>query len=98
MAVALGISNYETSSQVAVNLDPLQPLATSPLARAAEDLPVATNLLARVLARAELVAHEVETNRHAYKKRSVTAELDEKDTIIKSTESDAAHFCYLVGG
>ena len=51
MAVALGISNYETSSQVAVNLDPAQPLATSPLARAAEDLPVATNLLARVLAR-----------------------------------------------
>jgi hypothetical protein len=55
IAVASDISNCKSSAQIAVNLHPAQTLSTPLLARTAEDLPIATDLVARVLARTETV-------------------------------------------
>ena len=55
-------------------------------ARAAEKLPAASNVLARVLARGELVAHAPQTNHYTYEKRTVMAELDDQERVTKSTE------------
>jgi hypothetical protein len=52
----------------------------------ADDLPATSNVVARVLERAELVAKGNEATHYAYQKRTVTAELDEKDKVVKSTE------------
>jgi len=65
-------------------------------ARAANELPPASNLLARVIARAEHVAREKQTNHYIYEKRTVTAELNDKDAVTKSTEK--LYKVMLVGG
>jgi hypothetical protein len=54
--------------------------------RSAENLPAASNVMHRVLERADLVAKAEQTNHYAYDKRSVTEELDEKGRATKSTE------------
>jgi hypothetical protein len=70
--------------------------ASSFLAGAAENLPAASNLLQRLLTRAELIAKAGESNHYAYEKRAVMEELDEKDRVIKSTEK---HYrVELIGG
>ena len=71
-------------------------LVASQSARAAEPLPAASNLLQRVVDRSRLVARTVQTNHYAYEKRSVTAEMDEQERVIKSTEK---HYqVMLIGG
>ncbi len=63
---------------------------------AAEPLPAASNLLQRVVERAQVVARAGETNHYAYDKRSVSEELDEKERVVKSTEK---HYRVdLIGG
>jgi hypothetical protein len=70
--------------------------ASLSLARAAGNLPAASNLLQRVVERAQLIARAGETNHYAYEKRAVMEELDEKDRVIKSTEK---HYrVELIGG
>ena len=63
---------------------------------AAEPLPAASNLLQRVVARAQLTARAGESNHYAYDKRSVTEELDEDDRVTKSTEK--LYRVELIGG
>jgi len=55
-------------------------------ARAAQDLPAASNLVQRLLERAEHVARATQTNHYVYEKRSVVEELDENERVSKSTE------------
>src|SRR4051812_37340595 len=71
-------------------------LAALPLSRAAENLPTSSNLVARLIERSRLVASVERTNPYTYDKRSVTAELDEKDRVIKSTEK--LYKVMLIGG
>lgn len=72
-------------------------LLTVPLlVSAAADLPGASNLIARVVERAQLVARETQTNHYTYEKRSTTSELDEKGTVTKSTEK--LYRVVLIGG
>lgn len=71
-------------------------LAAPLLAGGAEALPSASNVLARVIARAQQTAGATETNHYVYEKRSVTTELDEKDLVIKSNEK--LYRVKLVGG
>lgn len=61
-------------------------LAAELAAHGAEELPAASNVLHRVVERAQLVARASQTNHYAYEKRTVTAELDENERVIKSTE------------
>jgi hypothetical protein len=64
--------------------------------RAAENLPAASNLLQRVVERAQAVARAGATNHYAYEKQSVTEELDEDERVRKSTEK---HYRVdLIGG
>lgn len=66
------------------------------LAWPAHDLPAASNLIHRVVERAQIVARAGQTNHYAYEKRSIMSELDEKDRVIKSTEK---HYkVVLIGG
>lgn len=71
-------------------------LAASQSLCAAEPLPAASNLLQRVVERAQLVARAGQTNHYAYEKHTVTAELDEQERITKSTEK--YHQVKLIGG
>lgn len=64
--------------------------------QAAENLPAASNLVQRVVARAQLVARAAQTNHYLYEKRTVTAELDDKKRVIKSTEK--LYAVVLIGG
>ena len=66
------------------------------LAFSAEPLPAASNLVQRVIERAQRVARAVQTNHYAYEKHSVTTELDNEDHIIKSTEK--FYEVKLIGG
>ena len=62
-------------------------LALPLLAGAADaDLPAASNLIARVVERAQLVARETQTNHYVYDKRTITSELDESGAVTKSVE------------
>ena len=64
--------------------------------RAAENLPAASNLLQRVVERAQFVARAGQTNHYAYEKHSLTEELGDKDEVIKSAEK---HYqVKLIGG
>lgn len=54
--------------------------------RGAESLPAASNVIQRVIARAQLVARAGQTNHYVYDKRSVVEELDEKERVTQSTE------------
>ena len=64
--------------------------------RAAENLPAASNLLQRVVERAQFVARAGQTNHYAYEKHSLTEELDDKDEVIKSAKK---HYqVKLIGG
>ena len=65
-------------------------------AAAAEPLPSASNLLHRVVERAQTVARAGGTNHYAYDKRSVTEELDEDERVTKSTEK--LYRVELIGG
>lgn len=65
-------------------------------ARADESFPSASNLIQRVVARAQLVAQAEQTNHYAYAKRSIVEELDEKERVIKSTEK--LYQVTLIGG
>ena len=67
-----------------------------PMASSAEPLPAASNLVQRVIERAQRVARAGQTNHYAYEKRSVTAELDDDDRVIKSTEK--LYQVKLIGG
>src|SRR5262245_10714621 len=69
--------------------------APSPAA-AAEALPAGSNILQRVIARADFVAKTNQTNHYTYEKRSVTIELDEKGRVVKSTEK--LYQVVLIGG
>lgn len=71
-------------------------LLAAPLLAGAEALPSASNVLARVIARAQQTAGATETNHYVYEQRSVTTELDEKDSVIKSNEK--LYRVKLVGG
>ena len=55
-------------------------------ARSAESLPAASNVVQRLLERAQLVARAPESSPYVYEKRAVTAVLDEDERVIKSTE------------
>ena len=66
------------------------------LARSADELPAASNLVQRVVARAQLVAQARQTNHYIYEKRSVVSELDDRDAVIKSTEK--LYEVVLIGG
>jgi hypothetical protein len=61
-----------------------------------EPLPSASNLLQRVVARAETTARAGETNHYAYDKRSVTEEFDEEERVTKTTEK--LYRVELIGG
>ncbi|HTD67181.1 MAG TPA: hypothetical protein VK846_11690 [Candidatus Limnocylindria bacterium] len=63
---------------------------------AAEEFPSPSNVVQRVLKRAELVAQAGQTNHYTYEKRAVVAELDDKDRVIKSTEK--LYQVVLLGG
>lgn len=64
--------------------------------RAAENLPAVSNLLQRVVDRAQAVARAGATNHYAYEKRSVSEELDDQERVLKSTEK---HYRVdLIGG
>lgn len=65
-------------------------------AAAAEPWPMASNLLQRVMARAQSVARAGETNHYACDKHSVTEELDEDERVTKSTEK--LYRVDLIGG
>jgi len=52
----------------------------------AESLPVASNVVQRLLDRADRVAKDTGGSAYIYDKRSVTAELDEKEQVVNSTE------------
>jgi hypothetical protein len=56
------------------------------LACGAADLPPASDIIARVIKRAELVARETPTNHYVYDKRTITSEMDENGAVTKSTE------------
>jgi hypothetical protein len=71
-------------------------LLTTAAARAAVPLPTASNLVERIIDRAQVVARAPQTNRYTYEKRSLNAELDEKDRVIKSTEK--LYKVLLIGG
>ena len=71
-------------------------LAVALRAAAAEPLPSASNLLHRVVERAQTVARASGTNHYAYDKRSVTEELDEAERVTKSTEK--LYRVELIGG
>ena len=71
-------------------------LAVSVRGAAAEPWPSASNLLQRVVARAETTARTGETNHYAYDKRSVTEELDEDERVTKSAEK--IYRVDLIGG
>lgn len=59
-------------------------------------LPAASNLLQRLVERAQVVAQAGGTNYYTYEKRSVMEELDEKERVTKSTEK---HYrVELIGG
>lgn len=66
------------------------------IAAADAPLPAATNLLQRAVARAEEVAKSDKGKGYTYQKRSVTAELDEKDRVVKSQEK--IYKVVLIGG
>ncbi len=71
-------------------------LATSQPVCAAEPLPASSNLLQRVVERAQFVARGGQTNYYAYEKHSVTEEFDDRDQVIKSAEK---HYqVKLIGG
>jgi hypothetical protein len=71
-------------------------LAFAVRSAAVEPLPSASNLLQRVVARAETTARAGETNHYAYDKRSITEELDEDERVTKSTEK--LYRVELIGG
>lgn len=71
-------------------------LAVASRVTAAEPLPAASNLLQRVVERAQTVARAGGTNHYAYDKRSVTEELDEDERVTKSTEK--LYRVELIGG
>ncbi len=66
------------------------------IGRAAHDLPSPDDVLARVIQRAQRVAQAAEPSPYVYEKRSITAELDEQDRVIKSTEK--VYQVVMVGG
>jgi hypothetical protein len=70
-------------------------VATLP-AKSADELPNASNVVHRLVERAQLVAQAEQTNHYAYEKRSIVAELDANDRIIKSTEK--LYHVVLIGG
>jgi hypothetical protein len=65
-------------------------------AYSAEVLPSASNLLQRVVERAQLVAQAPQTNHYTYNKRSLVEELGEKERVTKSTEK--LYTVMLIGG
>ena len=64
--------------------------------QSAENFPAASNVVRRVVERAELLARAGETNHYAYDKRSLTEELDDQDRVLKSTEK--LYRVLLIGG
>jgi hypothetical protein len=79
----LGLPERLARSGWAIGFAVLAPLAWG---HPAEILPAASNVMHRVIERAELVAKAEQTNHYAYDKRSVTEELDDKGRATKSTE------------
>ncbi len=71
-------------------------LAAFRVAHGADPLPLASSVIERVVERAQLVARAEQTNHYTYDKRSVAAELDGKDRVIKSTEK--LYRVVLIGG
>lgn len=71
-------------------------MATARPTPAAEALPSASNLVQRVVERAQRVARAAQTNHYLYEKRTVTAELDDKKRITKATEK--LYNVVLIGG
>ena len=61
-------------------------LAAPLIAHSAEEIPAASNVVRRVVERAQLVARAPQTNHYTYEKRTVMAELDDKQRVTKSTE------------
>lgn len=62
----------------------------------AQDFPPVSNLVYRVIERAQLVAETDRTNHYTYEKRSVMVELDDKERVVKSTEK--LYKVVLIGG
>ncbi len=63
---------------------------------AAADLPLASEVVQRVLERAQLVAAAGPTNYYRYEKRAVVSELDDKGRALKSIEK--VYDVILIGG
>ncbi len=63
---------------------------------AADGFPAASNVVKRLVERAQFVADAGKTNRYTYEKRSVMAELDEQERVTKSTEK--LYRVVMVGG
>jgi hypothetical protein len=63
---------------------------------AASELPAASNVMQRFIARAEVIAGAKQTNHYTYLKRAVSAELDANDRVSKSTER--IYNVTLIGG
>ena len=63
---------------------------------AAESLPNASNLVQRMVARAQDVALAPQTNRYIYEKRALKTELDDKERVTESTEK--LYQVTLIGG
>jgi hypothetical protein len=62
----------------------------------AQDFPPVSNLVYRVIERAQLVAETDRTNRYTYDKRSMMVELDDRERVVKSTEK--LYKVVLIGG
>src|SRR5205085_7289368 len=65
-------------------------------AYSAQPLPTASNILQRVVQRAQLIARAVQTNHYTYEKKSLTEEFDDKEHITKTTEK--LYRVALIGG
>ena len=71
-------------------------LTASEPVRAAQGLPAASEIVQRMVARAQSVARAPQTNTYTYEKRAVSSELDDRNNVIKSTEK--FYQVLLVGG
>lgn len=64
----------------------LMPVVLVHAANSTDGLPTGSNVMHRLVERAQLVAKAEQTNHYAYDKRSISEELDEKGRAIKTTE------------
>jgi hypothetical protein len=56
----------------------------------ADSFPSASNIVRRVVERAQSIARTEQTNHYTYEKRSVTEDLDEKERVTKSRRNSIA--------